>query len=78
MKILLPALLIALATAMFSFPGVSGFVGSAYAWETEQHENNGWGNGDQDAPGKSEDHNGAENHPGNGDHTGDAPGNSNH
>ena len=40
--------------------------------------NNGWGNGDQNAPGKSEFRNGAENNPGNGDHTGDAPGKSGH
>lgn len=35
------------------------------------HDNNGWGNGDQDAPGNSGDHNQAENGPGN------APGNGN-
>jgi hypothetical protein len=29
------------------------------------HDNNGWGNGDQDAPGNSGDHNNAENGPGN-------------
>lgn len=35
------------------------------------HDNNGWGNGDQDAPGNSGDHNNAENGPGS------APGNGN-
>ena len=81
MKILRAALLIASALAMLTFPSVSGFVGPAYATDEPEPSgkgNNGWGNGDQDAPGNSENNNGAENHPGNGDHMGDAPGKSGH
>lgn len=75
MRTLLTALLIAFAITMFAFPSVSGFVGPAYACEPGP-ENNGWGNGDQNAPGKSEDNNGAENRGGNNNNMGDAPGKS--
>jgi hypothetical protein len=78
MRVLLTALLLASALAVFALPSVSGFVGSAYACEEPARGNNGWGNGDQNAPGNSETHNGAENNPGNGNHMGDAPGNSGH
>jgi len=40
------------------------------------HQDNGWGNGDDDAPGGSEPHNGAENEGGNADNTSNSPGNS--
>ena len=44
----------------------------------KQFQNNGFGNGDQDAPGNSEFNNKAENAGGNQDGTSNAPGNSNH
>ena len=81
MKILGTALLIAFAIAMLTFPSVSGFVGPAYACGEpgcDRTGNNGWGNDDQDAPGNSENNNGAENRGGNGNNMGDAPGNSGH
>jgi hypothetical protein len=43
-----------------------------------QHQDNGFGNGDDDAPGNSEQNNNAENAGGNHDGTVNAPGNSNH
>lgn len=44
----------------------------------KEHQDNGFGNGDDDAPGRSEDHNNAENAGGNHDGTISSPGNSNH
>lgn len=44
--------------------------------DVKVHEDNGWGNGDDDAPGGSEFHNKAENAGGNADNTGRSPGNS--
>lgn len=61
MRVLLTALLLASALAVFALPSVSGFVGSAYACDEPEKGNNGWGNGDQSAPGNSRDNNNAEN-----------------
>ncbi len=86
-NILHVALVSVFTISLLTFSGISG---PAYACpegcepppdpepEPKAKGNNGWGNGDQNAPGKSEFRNGAENNPGNGDHTGDAPGKSGH
>jgi len=80
MKILTTAFLIAFGAAMFGLGSVSGFLEPAYATgcDDPRDQNNGWGNGDQNAPGNSEDNNGAENEGGNANNMGDAPGNSGH
>ncbi len=53
-----------------------GYEGSGTISKSKSHRDNGWGNGDDDAPGRSEFNNNAENAGGNADNTADSPGNS--